>query len=137
MPLTPIAETVEEWRKEAARFERRGFREPAELLRSCAEELESAWREHLEEPLSPAQGAKESGYTSDHIRRLLRDGTLPNAGGKNSPRVRRRYLPRKPGHTPLSDENSPANADKPDVPSPTQMARSVVESERGDDDGER
>ncbi len=76
------------------------------------------------EPLTLEQAARKSGYTLDHLSRLLRDGTLPNVGEPGSPRIRRKDLPRKPGHAadPASDVDGT-------VSSRVQMARSVVESD--------
>jgi hypothetical protein len=37
-----------------------------------------------------------SGYTTDHLSRLIRQGSLPNAGKKGSPRIRRADLPIRP-----------------------------------------
>lgn len=36
-----------------------------------------------------------SGYSADHLSRLLRQGKIPNAGRKHSPRIKRSSLPRK------------------------------------------
>jgi hypothetical protein len=45
--------------------------------------------------LTLAQASAESGYRVDSLRHKLADGTLPNAGRKGSPRIRRADLPRK------------------------------------------
>jgi hypothetical protein len=50
------------------------------------------------EILTLAEAAQESGYSGDHLRHLIADGTLDNAGRKGSPRIRRGDLPVKPGH---------------------------------------
>lgn len=47
------------------------------------------------ELLSLGQAAAESGYSADHLGRLIREGKLVNAGRANAPRIRRRDLPRK------------------------------------------
>jgi hypothetical protein len=48
------------------------------------------------EPLSLARAAAESGYSVDHLGRLVREGKLANVGRPNAPKVRRADLPRKP-----------------------------------------
>ena len=48
------------------------------------------------EPLSLARAAAESGYSADHLGRMVREGKLANAGRPNAPKVRRADLPRKP-----------------------------------------
>lgn len=68
----------------------------AETLLRCAEDLTAELRELLHEELTIADAADESGYSEDHLRRLVREGTLPNAGENGAPRIRRRNLPRKP-----------------------------------------
>jgi hypothetical protein len=46
--------------------------------------------------LTLVDAAAESGYSADHLGRLVRDGVIPNAGRANAPKIRRRDLPRKP-----------------------------------------
>ena len=41
-------------------------------------------------------GASLSGYSADHLGRLVRQGTVPNAGRPSAPRIRMADLPRKP-----------------------------------------
>jgi hypothetical protein len=43
------------------------------------------------------EAARISGYSTAHLARLIRDGTIPNAGKARRPRVRCGDLPRKPG----------------------------------------
>lgn len=62
----------------------------------AAEELEGLLRRQGHEELSLLAAARESGYTPDHLSRLIREGKIPNAGRRNAPRVRRADLPRKP-----------------------------------------
>lgn len=62
----------------------KAYRRSAEIAREALEG-------HLDEMLGPEEAEAESGYTWDHLRRIrpriVRDG-----------RVRRRDLPKKPGH---------------------------------------
>jgi hypothetical protein len=62
----------------------------------CSEELEAAVREGEDDLLDLQEAATESGYSADHLSRLLRAGKLPQAGKRNAPKIRRRDLPRKP-----------------------------------------
>lgn len=50
-----------------------------------------------EEALDLRTAADVSGYSADHLTRLVREGRLRNLGRKHSPRFRRGDLPRKPG----------------------------------------
>lgn len=52
------------------------------------------------------QAAEVSGYSDDHLGRLVKDGIIPNAGRPGAPRIRRGSLPRKAGvvsPTPIGD----------------------------------
>jgi len=52
-----------------------------------------------DELLTLNEASRISGYSPDHLGRLIRTGTIPNAGRPNSPRMRRADLPRKPQST--------------------------------------
>ena len=65
----------------------------AALVREIVSSIRSIRDTSLEEPLSLAEAARLSGYTADHIGRVVREGKLPNVGRKNAPRVRARDLP--------------------------------------------
>lgn len=67
----------------------------AEAFQRAALELEAALREMNGGRLTLAQAAQESGYSVDRLRHMVADGTLPQAGRKGSPRIRRADLPRK------------------------------------------
>jgi hypothetical protein len=45
--------------------------------------------------LTLREGARLSGYSADHLSRLLRQGHIPNAGRPHAPRIRRADLPRR------------------------------------------
>ena len=62
--------------------------------------LEDEWQQQAARdnaPLNLQQASKESGYTPDHLGRLVKAGEIPNAGRANAPRILRKNLPRKPG----------------------------------------
>ena len=85
------------WRRQAKTLRRYGGETPAVALESCAAELEATLRERDETTLSLTDAARESGYSTDHLGRLVRDGRIPNAGRPGAPRIARRHLPRKTG----------------------------------------
>ena len=72
------------WRTEAATLRRRGAPQQAEALESCADELEAGLRAHEHEALTLQEAAEESGYSRDHLGRLVREGKLSNAGAKRA-----------------------------------------------------
>jgi hypothetical protein len=86
---------ISEWRTEAELFARRGQVATSVLIRGMAEELEGAASRSAGEELTLGDAALESGYSPDHLGRLIREGKLPNAGRSNAPRVRRSDLPKK------------------------------------------
>ena len=59
------------------------------------------------EPLSLQRAAMESGYSVDHLGRLLREGRLRNAGRPNAPRIRRGDLPAKTAHA-IASHDAPS-----------------------------
>jgi hypothetical protein len=58
------------------------------------------------------EASRESGYSTDHLRHLIADGTLANAGRKHAPRLRRVDLPRKPSAVRAATKFSKYNADR-------------------------
>ena len=88
-------ELVLSWREQAARYERDGVTIAARVLDRCAQELESAIANAGQEAVSLNDGARLSGYSADHLSRLIRDGRIPNVGTKRRPRIRVADLPRK------------------------------------------
>jgi hypothetical protein len=67
---------------------------------ALVDEMVSSIREiraaYLDKPLSLIEASERSGYSPDHIGRLVRDGRIPNVGRPNAPKVRARDLPAKP-----------------------------------------
>ena len=97
-----------DWRKQAKSLRRYGGETSATAIERCADDLDATLAERDETTLSLVEAARESGYSRDHLGRLVRDGKIPNAGRPNAPRIARRHLPRKaPGHAPLAEEPRP------------------------------
>jgi hypothetical protein len=92
------------WREEAQLLRRRGAAAQAEVLESCAAELDAYERERSLEALTLEQGAAESGYSYSQLQKLVGSGALTNVGDKHRPRVRRGELPRKPRRGPHEGE---------------------------------
>ena len=68
----------------------------AKVVAAFLNDLDSVTVSESEEALSLAQAARVSGYSKDHLARLIRSGCIANAGAKNKPRIRRKDVPRKP-----------------------------------------
>jgi hypothetical protein len=107
------------WRDRATLFRLHGAEAQAATLDATAAELEATLTASFDELLPIGVAASESGYSCSQIRRMLREGKIPNAGDPGSPRIRRADLPRKPGHH--VDESGPL-----DLSSKRQIARAVA-----------
>ncbi len=71
----------------------------AAIWERAAEMAEESLRQSGLERLTLQQAAAESGYSRDHLRRLIDEGTIPNASAADgSKAILRMHLPRKPGH---------------------------------------
>jgi len=90
-------ELIVKWESEAAVMERRGVSVAgATVVRELLADLAAVRRDEAHALLDLPQAAAESGYSEGHIGRLVREGKIPNAGRRRSPRIRRADLPRKP-----------------------------------------
>ena len=96
------------WRRHAKTLRRYGGETPATALERCAAELEATLTERDETTFSLVEASRESGYSADHLGRLVRDGKIPNAGRPGAPRIALKDLPRK-AHAPTE----PRLAEKP------------------------
>ena len=96
----------------------------AAIWERAAEMIEQSLRRSGLELLTLQQAAAESGYSRDHLRRLIDEGTIPNASAADgSKAILRMHLPRKPGHG--------VAAARPPVPSSrVQAARAVAGREK-------
>jgi hypothetical protein len=121
--MTP-QEFVAKWSAEAEALRRRAaLVDGAALLAEVLADFQAVTGDDGDETLNLQQASRESGFSADHLGRLLRDGKLPNAGRANAPRIRRRHLPYKanglrPGPAPLKLLGA----------TPGQIARAVVTS---------
>jgi len=113
-----------DWRKQAKSLRRYGGETPATAIERCADDLEATLVERDETTFSLVEASRESGYSRDHLGRLVREGKIPNAGRPNAPRIALKDLPRK-AHVPTE----PRLAEKPrrhDV-SNAQIVQSIIE----------
>ncbi|MDE2762389.1 MAG: hypothetical protein OXK74_06305 [Gemmatimonadota bacterium] len=115
---------LDTWLKQAEALRRYGGGNLAVVLERCADELEATLRERDETTLTLTDAARESGYTREHLGRLVRDGKIPNAGRPGAPRIARRYLPQKHrGQGSLSGARLARKRDRREV-----FNRQIVES---------
>ncbi len=71
----------------------------ASIWERAAEMAEQSLRRSGLERLTLQQAEAESGYSRDHLRRLIGEGTIPDASAADSSKaILRMHLPKKPGH---------------------------------------
>jgi hypothetical protein len=83
------------WRVSAAELRRYGAEAQALTLESAADDVLVALARADDAVLTLGEAARESGYSAEHLGRLLREGRLPNAGRRGRPRIRAADLPRR------------------------------------------
>ena len=97
MPTLPVVEAkwlarLEEWRALGVRVD------GAKLAEEVLADLHAIDGAAVIEPLTLREASHVSGYSVDHLQRLVSGGQLVNIGRKGRPRVRRSDLPVKRGH---------------------------------------
>ncbi len=88
----------------------------------AADALDAALTAEQGALLTLREAARLSGYSADHLSRLLRQGHIPNAGRPHAPRIRRADLPRRA-------PSLPRGTDSDMLQTPGNLARAVA-SER-------
>lgn len=92
--MNPLERTLAEIRSKAAELRNSfGDEERARAIEWAASLIERALQEQAEERLTLAEASLRSGYSRDHLARLIREGRLPNAGRPHAPRIRAADLP--------------------------------------------
>jgi len=121
--LASLAALPADFRGNAAEVRRLGGAEGAATAwEEAARQTELRLREAQLEPLTLDAAVAESGYTRNHLSRLIRVGTVPNWGTDSDPRILRSHVPRKPGFDVDREVLQPA-------PSRVQAARAVIEGD--------
>ena len=91
------SEILARWRdrrEEWGRFDSRV--DGSRLCDEVLADLEAIQKIGQGELLDLHEAALHSGYSREHLGRLIREGKIPNAGTKGAPRIVRGDLPRKP-----------------------------------------
>lgn len=99
------------WRARREEFARFGaIVDGATLCDELLAELDCALQERDSAVLTLCEAAALSGYTADHLGRLIRQGRIPNGGRRGAPRIRVRDIPVRPCTEP--GENDDAGPDE-------------------------
>lgn len=119
MTFDSLRDLATRWRSESEILRRRGVPGPADLLASCAEELDTLLDEWWMAELTLEEAATETGLVYDTVQRKVAAGEWPNVGKKGAPRVRRRDI------LPGTPETGPRLVTgEPDVAEEVQRGRS-------------
>jgi hypothetical protein len=119
----PLDDLRAKWcarRDEFARF--RASVDGATLCDELLAELDSVIQVHDDETLTLRDASTVSGYTVDHLARLIRQGRIPNAGRHGAPRIRVRDIPVRPGRIRRREDDAPSSTRRYD---PRTDARSL------------
>jgi len=119
------------WRALAQQQRSLGADAQARTLEYCADQLAASFRRRDEEVLSLQRAAKESGYSADHLGRLVREGKIRNSGRKSRPMIRRVDLPVK-----SSKAKEVPCISRQDGYIPDRLFRDIIHSKFGGDDAQ-
>lgn len=111
-----VGDVIARWSARHDEFRRFGAH--VDGARLCAEilaDLERLASADDEDLLSLEEAAARSGYSADHLGRLVRQGRIPNAGRPHAPRIRAKDLPRKAGALPPPVSGSILNATRAEI----------------------
>jgi hypothetical protein len=88
---------ITRWKARRDEFERLDAHvSGATLCNEMLQDFESLIDTEQNDLLTLQESARLSGYSEDHLGRLIRKGKLTNHGRPGAPRIRRSDLPRKP-----------------------------------------
>ena len=116
-----ISDLPSRWRDRAQGCREIGDERGALMYTKLAEELEEALRDSDGALLTLAEASRRSGYSADHLARLIKQGALRDYGRKHAPLVRETELPKKPRSPALTAATNGRI-------SKSQIARAVVSS---------
>lgn len=114
-----LSELPARWRDLASLFREHADERVARAYERAADEVEKALDQQENEVLTLARAAVESGYSADHLGRMVREGKIPNAGRPGAPRIARGDLPLKSRH--VASPNNSGQLDR------TQIVRAAIE----------
>jgi hypothetical protein len=107
MDVAACKQLAADWRAESVNLKRRGAHCQAEVMLSCAEDLEQRAQQWTLETLTLEEAAEESGYSYSALQQKISKGEMRNAGTKYRPRVYRCDVPKKSTRQSLSSGTEP------------------------------
>jgi len=110
--MPAISEFLDRWERRAEEYRRLGILgDAAKIVSELLGDLREANASADDELATLRQAAARSGYSADHIGRLIREGRLPNRGRRGSPRVRVGDLPARREFARTRNRSYDVNAD--------------------------
>jgi hypothetical protein len=92
-----ITEIIQRWTDRQAEWSKLGANvNGAALAAEVVADLEKIAASNGDAELTLTDASTLSGYSTDHLSRLIREGKLENRGRKGAPRIRRADLPLRP-----------------------------------------
>ncbi len=119
-----LGQLVSDWRSSAKLFREHEQAATAVAYEKCADTLEAVLELETEATLSLREAEARSGYSANHLGRMVREGKIPNAGRPRAPRIAQKDLPRK---LDIAPSPSGGHLDR------TQIVRSVATLKGGSD----
>ena len=107
VPLDALRTKWRARRDEFARF--RASVDGATLCDEMLAELDRAILARDDDTLTLNEASTVSGYTVDHLARLIRHGRIPNSGRRGAPRIRVRDIPVRPGRVARPEDDAPSS----------------------------
>ena len=91
-----IGPLLDRWRDNAKVLRQCCCAREADLIERLVQDAEKYLAELDDRLLTLKEAAELSGYCASHLGRMVRNGTIPNAGRPGAPRIRAADVPRKP-----------------------------------------
>jgi hypothetical protein len=102
-----VREVLTRWSQRREEYELAGaLVDAAKLITQFVTDIENAIRCEADNVLTLRGAAAKSGYSVDHLARMIREGRIANAGRRNAPRIREGDLPRRPKRFDRSSKRS-------------------------------
>ncbi len=93
--MKTLLDLAARWREEAGLLRGYGASEAGAAAELHAQQLTEAIEEAEHEELTLDEAARASHYSKRRLREMVADGTIPNAGRKGAPRIKRKDLPKR------------------------------------------
>jgi len=106
LKMSPYEELLHRWQARRDEYGRvNAMVNGAKVLDEFIADLTKVLSAEANTVLTLETAALRSGYSKEHLARLIREGTLPNAGRRGAPRIYARDLPHRAAHPALGSRS--------------------------------